>query len=481
MTDNINYKTSKNKNDLDMTPSMRASIGDGVSNSVMMGFGETYLGPFGIFLHASTLMVGVLATLPQFLGAIMQWVGALNMDRVKSRRKVIVRGVGLQAITLIPIAFLPLIFGKTDLAVIFLLVLIIIYQGSNGTVLPIWNSLIGDLIPASVRGRFFGYRNRLTGFSTFISLVIAGGILHLFEEAGFTEFGFLIIFFLAFFARLNSMRWLSKYADPKFRISSDQVFTFRQFIKRSPYSNFAKFVFFVGAINFGVSFSGPYFSLYMLRDLNFSYIQYTIVVASSIMSQFLAFRYWGELSDRFGNKKLINVCGWALATVPLLWLVSENILWLILIQLYGGLVWSGFSLSSTNFLFDAVTPPKRGRCVAYQSLVNSVFVILGSVAGGYTASRLPSTFNIGPFFWKPSSLLLVIFLISGIIRLVASAVFLRKFIEVRPVEPIEHKELIYRVSHIKPLAGATFSLLTGIFVGRSQKEDEHDADEESDD
>ena len=81
-------------------------------HAVMMGSGETYLGPFGIFLLASTLQVGLLASLPQLFGAVMQWVGALKMDRIQSRRRIIITGASTQALTLIPIALLPFIFGK---------------------------------------------------------------------------------------------------------------------------------------------------------------------------------------------------------------------------------------------------------------------------------------------------------------------------------------------------------------------------------
>ena len=57
----------------------------------------------------------------------------------------------------------------------------------------------------------------------------------------------------------------------------------------------------------------------------------------------------------------------------------------------------------------------------------------------------------------------VIFLISGIMRMIAAGIFLRKFKEVRPVEPIRHRDFIFRISHIRPIAGATFSLMTGLF------------------
>jgi MFS family permease len=454
----------------EQSDSLKASIKDGVSYAVMMGSGETYFGPFGIFLHATTMQVGLLASMPQLFGSVMQWVGAVNMDRIKSRRRFVITGAFVQALTLIPMALVPFLFGKGTHPVLVLLVLTMIYQGANAAGLPAWSSLIGDLVPAEVRGRFFGRRNRATGMSTFLSLLVAGLLLDLFAKAGLAQWGFLVTLVIAFLARLNSVRWLARYRDPAFTITLDQIFTFRQFLKRSPRSNFAKFVFFIGAINFCVAFSAPYFALFMLRDLKFSYIEFMAVTAVVTITQFLTFRYWGELSDRFGNKKILNLCGCGVAVVPVLWLVSHQILYLFLIQVFSGLVWSGFSLASGNFLFDAVSPPKRARCVAYQGLINGVFFFLGSSAGGYVAGHMPNSISIGPWVWTPAFMLPVLFLISGIMRAIAAGVFLRRFKEVRPVEPIRHRDLIFRVSHIRPIAGATFSLITGLFRDQEKKQ-----------
>jgi MFS family permease len=443
--------------------SLRASIRDGVSHAVMMGAGETYLGPFGIFLRATTLQVGILATLPQLFGAIMQLAGARTMSWFRSRRAVVFTGALIQASLWIPMAFLPFLYGVSSTSVFLLIGFAMLYHGANGVIVPIWNSLVGDLVSPNIRGRFFGKRNRLSSISTFIALLLAGITLHLFEKNNVAAVGYLIIFTAALLARLNSARWLRRYEDPELRILPEETFTFRQFLRRSPHSNFAKFVFFFGAINLGVAFSAPYFTLYMLRDLNFSYVEFTGITAVATATQFLAFRYWGELGDRFGNKKILNICGWGVGIVPILWLVSCHIGYLVLIQIYSGFVWAGFSLSSANFIFDAVTPPKRALCVAYQGLVNGICVFVGSVAGGYVASKLPEAYQFGPWIWKPISSLPVIFLLSGIIRLVASAFLLHRFKETRPVTPIRGHELIFRVSHLKPIAGATFNILTGFF------------------
>jgi MFS family permease len=452
--------------------SLDASLRDGIWHAIMLGAGETFLGPFGIFLKASTIQIGLLATLPQFFGALMQWASALAMDHLRNRRILVVLSALFQGVLWLPIALVPFLYGRSEQAVNVLLLLVTIYHGASGILTPVWNSLIGDLVPAEIRGRFFGNRNRLTGMSTFFALIVAGLVLHFFEQQGRVGLGFLVVFGTALVARLNSAHWLFRHDNPEFHYSREQLFTFAQFLRRSPKSNFARFVFFTGAVNFAVALSSPYFALYMLRDLRFSYVEFTSVTSVAIITQFLTFRYWGMLSDQFGNKKILNLCGWGIGIVPMLWLISSHIAFLMAIQVFGGFVWAGFNLASANFIFDAVSPPKRARCVAYRGMVNGVCVLAGSLVGGFIAMRLPKSMVLGDWSWSPDFILPVIFFISGVVRLGAAAFFLRIFREVRDVEPIRHRDLIYRVSHLKPIAGLTFSLIASPFRAQPQESKE---------
>lgn len=433
----------------------------------MLGAGETYIGAFGIFLQATTLQIGLLATLPLVFEAVAQWVSALALDRFRSRRSVLVGWAVFQAVLWLPVAFLPFLFGSGTVAAFSLICLVILNHIASGFIQPVWSSLMGDLVPVEKRGSFFGNRNRLTGMSSFVSLLLAGGALHLFKNAGYAAAGFLVIFLVATIARLSSAGWLRHYDNPPYHVQREEVFSFWQFLQRTPHSNFAKFVFFFAATNFAVSFSSPYFALYMLRDLQFSYLEFTIISSVATMFQFLTFRYWGGISDRFGNKKILNICSWGIGIVPLCWLFSSNIVYICIIQVYAGLIWAGFNLAAANFIFDACSPPKRARCVAYRGVINSVFVLAGSMAGGLTFKLLPSSFFIGPWYFAHS--LLFIFLVSGILRLVVAAFFLKIFHEVRDVEPIRSRELVFRITHIRPIAGATFNLVTYFFPDQRQE------------
>jgi len=389
------------------------------------------------------------------------------MKQTGSRRRLVVTGAGLQALVLIPLALIPFVVGHGHAAILSLIALALLYHGAGGFITPVWNSLIGDLVKDDMRGRFFGRRNRITGINTFLALVVAGLVLEFTRRIDLAVIGFAIIFVGSSAARFWSALWLSRYSDPPVRLPAHpEADTWQGFLAARGRAGFTRFSLFAATINLAVAFSGPYFSLYMLRELQFSYLQFTMVTAASAISQFFTFRYWGELSDRFGNKKILNVCGYGIATVPLLWLVSAQPAYLILIQFWGGFVWAGYSLASANYMFDAIEPEQRARAAAFQGLLNGVFVFVGSLSGALLATRLPDHLTFGSVVWKPVSVLLFIFAISGLLRLVAAATLLHRFRELREVESIGHGELLFRISHIRPIAGATFTVITGLFGDR---------------
>jgi len=66
-----------------------------------------------------------------------------------------------------------------------------------------------------------------------------------------------------------------------------------------------------------------------------------------------------------------------------------------------------------------------------------------------------------------ASSLQVLFLISGLSRLLISSLFLTHIKEVRQVEQITTWELIYNFSMVKPVLGPIFDVFTG---GKEDKE-----------
>ena len=90
--------------------SLRHSLYDGITYSLMTGSAESYFSAFAILLKATTAQIGLLASLPPLLASFMQLFSAWLGRRTGHRKQIIVFGALVQATTLVPLTLLPLLF-----------------------------------------------------------------------------------------------------------------------------------------------------------------------------------------------------------------------------------------------------------------------------------------------------------------------------------------------------------------------------------
>lgn len=450
---------SPSEHQLRHSPALRASVLDAIWFFVMFGAGEMYLSPFGIHLGGSSQELAVLVTLPLLVGAICQLLGVWLMGYVKSRRTLIVGAVVFQACIWPFIAAIPFV-APEKLAMTFLIAGATLYMAAGNLSAPVWNSLIGDLVPAEHRGKFFGFRNRRAGFALIGTVIGAGFFMQLARQEGFETEGFIALFAIAFLSRLRSAYWLTKYDDPIFEAKEEDRFSLWDFLRRMPHSNFAKFTFFSGALHFAVFTAAPFFSPYLFREVQVTYVDFMMLTVCQLIAQFLTMQHWGKIGDRFGNKRLITFSTLGLSLIPFVWLVSSTLWWLVIVHIISGFFWAGFSLSCFNFLMDAVTPPKRARCAAYMSLMNCLGVFLGGKFGAALLLWMErSAIDLPLHLDTPTSIILDVVLLSGILRLFVWVAFERLFKEVRTVEPTSHREFLAEITNVRYLGHLAFSVI----------------------
>ncbi len=103
----------------------------------------------------------------------------------------------------------------------------------------------------------------------------------------------------------------------------------------------------------------------MLKDLKFNYITYTILITTVSIATIFTIDRWGKNADKSGNMKALRVSSLLIASLPFWWILNQNPFYLLFAQILSGIAWAGFNLCSLNFIYDAVTPAKRTRCIAY--------------------------------------------------------------------------------------------------------------------
>lgn len=428
--------------------SLRYSVIDGAFSAAMIGFGESFFVAYALFMNASTFQVGLLTSLPLALGSVLQFFSNRLIRAFGSRKKIVVNAARFQGLMYAPVA-LVFFFGTGR---VWHLVVIACLYWSFGMILgPAWNSWMGDLVREDQRGAYFGRRSKITGAATFSALLAGGYLLQQFEGGGqqTQHLGFALIFLLALSSRMVSAVFLSKKFEPAYAVPRDAEFGFLEFLKQARFRNYGLFVLYLGLMNFSVFLSAPFFTPYMLNDLHMSYMTFTAVNAAAIVVKVLSVPVWGRMTDRFGARRVLSLTGILMPVVPLLWLASGNTGWLIAIQAYSGFVWGGFEIASFSFIFDTTSSQKRATCVAYYNIINGVALIAGAMLGSVIVSS-------NAVFWSPY---LLVFLLSGVLRLAASALFLPRIREVRIVETIGYSRLFMKVVTSMPTMGPVYALI----------------------
>ena len=140
-------------------------------------------------------------------------------------------------------------------------------------------------------GEFFSKRGRIVGLVTVISAFLAGYILHLFKKQSLT--GFAIIFLVALVSRYVSCYFLNRMYEPPLEVKREHYFSFSEFVRRLNVGNFGKYVMFHSSFSFAVFLASPFFPVFMLRDLGFSYITYSIATTTVPLASIVAVSYWG--------------------------------------------------------------------------------------------------------------------------------------------------------------------------------------------
>jgi len=437
--------------------SLRHSVRDGVAYSVMAGAGEHYIAAYALFLKASAAQISWLAAFPSLIGSFAQLFSAWLSSRLGQRKVIILSGVALQTAMWLPIIWLPYFFPAHAVPV--LIVCVTIYFAGNHLSAPVWNSLMGDLVPERRRGRFFARRTRLMSMMNFLAIVGAGLLLHAFESGGKVRLGFMLVFTLAALARFYSATQVARMHDPAHVPGAIDWPALPGLWQRLRGSNCVRFTFFFGAMQFAAAIAAPFFVVYMLRDLGFSYLQYMSATALAVLAQIGSLRMWGRLGDIFGNRVILKVTGSVIPVFPVLWLISPHFAYVVVLQMLGGLFWSGFSLSASNYLYDSVSPERRAAYSAVHNVFTSSAIFAGALLGGFLSLVIPENFTLFGRTWHWTSSLWGVLVVSSLARAAVTLSLAPALREVREVRRLTAAGLMLRVARFNALAELFFDML----------------------
>lgn len=406
----------------------RKSIKEGIFATARTSFGDYYISPFAIAINTSNSIVAMLTSLSGLLGPLSQTLSPKTTKNL-TRKKVVSRSVFLEALTWIPIIILAILYYKgimINLLPIMLLISYCLFTILSNISTPAWFSWMGDIVDANYRGRWFSKRNLITGFVSIIIALVSSIFLDYFKKNDLVMFGFIILFGLAMISRLISWKILKKQYEPVQKTIERKREPFFKFLKNAPKNNFGKFVLFRSSLAFSAAICSPLLGVYLLRNLNLSYINYMIVIMGGTFVSLFTLEIWGKFADKYGNYKAIVISSIFIPVLPILWILYKSPVYLVLIpSVIEGIVWAGLLLAAGNFIYDNVSTEKRAQAISYYNMMWGIGVFLGASIGAILVGII-KTPSLEP--------VIIVFIISAVIRTIVVIFWLPKFKEIKKTE-----------------------------------------------
>ncbi len=347
--------------------------------------GAAWTGFLREIIRADDLQLGIISAIPVIANTSQLFISYI-MERKRNRRFLLLFFGILGRFLWIPIGLIPFFIPDAmqylrPWAVIILVALI---AGGNSVVNLSFNSLMGDLVPLRIRGRYFSARYR-----TFVLAGIAAGLAVSWIMDSTGMLGYTIVLVAAGLLGMTDLafyffvEWPAMRTPPPEEKQASFISMIRVVLRDKP---FMMVTLFYTAWHFSVNVSAPFFNVHMLENLNMSYTQITLSnqITSNVMAVLFVSR-WGRLMDRYGNKPILHISVLICMLTPLLWLsVNSSTTWIvILLNVINGMFWAPIDLGQQNFPLNLAGEKNPSMYLAvFFTIINLAGVALGNTVGG---------------------------------------------------------------------------------------------------
>jgi MFS family permease len=384
---------------------IRTSILDGMFFAIMLGSATPYLGLYILRFNGSATLVNLITAVQPIVSVIFTLLGTAFTNSFYIKKALAMPTSLAVRLFVLVIALIPLLPARLH-AITFFGVWGIMYIPWAYSSLS-WSSMIANVIPEEQRGRFFGFRNALTSFTTLLSTFLTGLVL--------TKFSFLPafsgIFGVGFVCTMISLYFLSKTIEPvsttpgepkQIRSGNVKWLELDWRGKLEPFHDpkhgpiFSLSCLAVFVFHIGYSMAIPLYTIRQIQQLGFGNSTVSLIATLSGITALLGSYVGGRVSDRWGYRYVLLFSTLLALIPPLVWAFSSRLPWLILTAMLWGFTGNAY-LICYSFMVLAVSPVQNRSCyIGMNTVVGNLAAALGPLCGA-ALIKIPSINIRGAF------------------------------------------------------------------------------------
>ncbi len=356
------------------------------ANVFIVMTGGAFLAGMALVFGASDFELGLLAAVPFALQSAQLLSPYLFSNSEQSRARV----AGTLAVSrLMWLGVIPLLFLSGAWRLYVLIAIEAVSSLLTMVCSPAWLSVMAEVVPRRIRGRFFSRRNAAVAATTVAGTIVGSLILDWSRLNNNESMGFAAIMLVAALGGLLAWRAMRSISGirPETEITfPKKVDVFTPMRDRA----FRKMLAVFAAWNIAIGVSAAFFAPHMLLNLKMSFFQIGLYSCATATVAVVSSRLWGSFIDRFGSKPVLNLCAFGIALIPIIWLFpQENSIWILIPEaIYSGLLWAGFNLAAFTMPLDRSPRENRTLYLSVFAAVTGLAFFAASIIAGLVAQYL---------------------------------------------------------------------------------------------
>ena len=135
--------------------------------------------------------------------------------------------------------------------------------------------------------------------------------------------------------------------------------------------------------NFTWQMAWSLFSIFQIKYAGANGFWISAISVASLLGQIISYKWWGRMSDKYGNHLMMIPVAIGMAAAPVLNILSKNLIYLTVINAFAGLFISGTVLLLFNLLLEVTTDKNRDSCISNYNILLAIVGFIAPQVGVY--------------------------------------------------------------------------------------------------
>ena len=342
--------------------------------------GGNFFTGFLLLLHADDSFIG-LVTIIMLAGNLFQVLSPLLLERFSSRKRLLISiRICIHLFNIVLIGIIPYLGAADNIVLVIVIVIQLSISLANAISAPgfaIWHI---KSIPEEMRARYFSLFTIINSIFFYVMILIASLIADRFKATGDALLGLLVLRIIAFILAGLDIYFLLKIKEyPNIQDSKEtSLWSILQSLFKE--KKYMRTVCISCLWSFTANIPGPFFSIYLLKDLSVSYSYINAISMLNIPILIFLTPFWAKRIQRtswFGTLSILM--GFYLISYLGLAFVSVNTLFLYPVFMIVAFVFaSGINLTFANIPYINIPRNNQTRFIGFLLSMNSLSALIAT-------------------------------------------------------------------------------------------------------